>query len=1118
MKKTIVFLSLATLVLAGCSVKELENLQDNAGMSPTFYASFDDNTEADTKTYVDEKMKLRWTKDDRLSIFVGNTYNHEYKYNGETGANNGSFSAVSAPGFVAGEKLGANYAVYPYNASHEMDPQNGLSVILPSVQNYAENSFGLGANTMVAVTEDKNDMLLQFKNLCGYVVIKLYGSGIVTSIKLEGNNGEKISGKASVQAVYGELPSVTMSEDATTSIILDCVEGVTLGSTAETATEFWFCVPPVTFSKGFTITATKNDGCQMIKSTSSSKEVVRNTKNALPPLEAVFDTPSAEVVPPDNELWYITKNNQMVNLDNVLWFDTPFDVNVISHTYSNGMGIIKCDGPIKVLNGFGNYIDFDQIFLPNSIEAIQKWALAYVGVSQLRIPDNLKFVDSYAFLSPSFEKFTGKNVSDDGRCIIIEDGYCEESGQIIPTKGYLAGFAPAGLSSYTIPDNVKHLGWSVFAYCDELREVTLNEGLESIYSDCFLDTHLDCDIVLPQSLKSFHTYAFHSCYGIKGFYGNDKFHTPDNRCLVIEKNDCWQEEWRGLWLCKFAGDDITDYVIPEGIKSIDNYAFDGLNNLRSVTFPSSIVEIAADAIYKCPNMEAVYGDCTSEDHKGIVFGTQYRKLILPNGVVDYHIPDGITSIGYCAFMNSPDLETITLSDDVIELGGYDFASCKKLKKIVLSARLERLLSFNPFLYCNNLEEVYFRSLIPPSYHDTQFSDLPKVKMFVPRQSLELYLSSPDWAQFRQYFEPYDYDDLPDDVMPDYYTSTDYSADGTVHTIQTATVGSGINVVLMGDAFSDRQIADGTYSTVMQKAVNALFGEEPYKSYKDYFNVYTVDAVSMTEGYENGGQVFGTGHGDGSYVYGNDTKVLEYAQKILTVEQMDDALIIVVMNEDAYAGTCVMYYPDSGDYGRGPSIAYFPANSDTDTFNGLVSHEASGHGFAKLADEYAYEYMGEILDVEIEGTRQLWSYGWYKNIDFTSDPTKVRWSRFLSDERYANEGLGCFEGGLTYWSGVWRPTDYSIMRYNTGGFNAPSREAIWYRIHKLACGEDWQYNYEDFVAYDAINHTPAAQAASRAKVKAAAAARKGKPFQPLHEPVIIKRSWKEAVNNSGKDGR
>ena len=43
-----------------------------------------------------------------------------------------------------------------------------------------------------------------------------------------------------------------------------------------------------------------------------------------------------------------------------------------------------------------------------------------------------------------------------------------------------------------------------------------------------------------------------------------------------------------------------------------------------------------------------------------------------------------------------------------------------------------------------------------------------------------------------------------------------------------------------------------------------------------------------------------------------------------------------------------------------------------------------------------------------------------------------------------------------------------MRYNTGGFNAPSREAIYNRIHKLALGKDWQYDYETFVEYDQKN--------------------------------------------------
>ena len=77
-----------------------------------------------------------------------------------------------------------------------------------------------------------------------------------------------------------------------------------------------------------------------------------------------------------------------------------------------------------------------------------------------------------------------------------------------------------------------------------------------------------------------------------------------------------------------------------------------------------------------------------------------------------------------------------------------------------------------------------------------------------------------------------------------------------------------------------------------------------------------------------------------------------------------------------------------------------------------------------------------------------------------------------------------------------------MRYNTGGYNAPSREAIWYRMHKLAYGESWNYDYEAFVAYDALNRKTSASAAT-----AGAAGPKLHPI-PTHPPVVVPRRWDE----------
>ena len=159
------------------------------------------------------------------------------------------------------------------------------------------------------------------------------------------------------------------------------------------------------------------------------------------------------------------------------------------------------------------------------------------------------------------------------------------------------------------------------------------------------------------------------------------------------------------------------------------------------------------------------------------------------------------------------------------------------------------------------------------------------------------------------------------------------------------------------------------------------------------------------------------------------------------------------------------------------------------------------------DKYYFHKANNIYQKYITKEQQN-NWGWWKNVDFTNDLNTIRWSYFIDDTRYTNDGLGAYEGGLTYWRGVWRPTENSIMRYNTGGFNAPSREAIYYRIHKLAYGDSWEYNYEDFVEYDVKNRQSSSTRTSNY-------VERPKNYKPLHTPITIKSSWKNAKNNSPK---
>ena len=808
---------------------------------------------------------------------------------------------------------------------------------------------------------------------------------------------------------------------------------------------------------------------------------------------------------PDNEIWYRTVNNQIHDIyycTNALGHQ-PFDAPIVSHTYENGIGKIICDKVITKINrnAFEDGLrrrGLSELYLPETIEIIEEAGIyGNSYLTTLRIPKNLKAVGSNGLNNPNLKSFTGSHISEDGRCVIIEDGIMPYSSSQAPVENFMAAFAPAGMTEYTLPDNVEILGQYVFAECPELRKITFNEGLKTIMRDCFVDTHLDCEIVFPSTLESLDAYAFRSCSGIKGFYGNEKFHTSDHLCLIFEQTIFSEPEKNGKWIIRFVGYDITDYSIPEGIVGIESYSFDQMPNLKTVTLPSSLAEVGSHAFNRCDNLEALYGECVSDDHKAIVFDTQFRKLVITKDVVSYTIPDDITSIGTSAFAENLKLETITMGDQITAIESYAFSHCPNLKSITLSAGLKNISGYNAFLHSRNLETIYCRALLPPSYYDYQMSEFPNLKFYVPEQSLALYQNNAGWAPFKKYFIGYNYTDLPE---IDTYISSDYSSNGKVTTLQTATKGDGIDIVLMGDAYSDRQIADGTYEADMKTIYNNLFTEEPYKSFKDHFNVYYVNVVSATEGYEYGHTALAGYFGDGTLVGGNDDAVFDYALNAILESDMDEAMLIVAMNSDKYAGTCYMYAPETNtDYGMGVSVSYFPKGGDADTFAQLLHHEACGHGFAKLADEYAS--VGAVSsDYASKIQFQQANWGWWKNVDFTSDLSQIRWSHFVNDTRYANEGLGAYEGGLTYWSGVWRPTENSIMRYNTGGFNAPSREAIYYRIHKLAYGDSWQYDYEEFVEWDAKNRT---SAATRAMVY------KPTTYKPTHPPVIVNKSWKDA---------
>ncbi len=279
----------ALLLLASCT-SEFDQLfnttrQGARGPKVVFQATTEGPASPDTKVYADESMKVLWNADDRISIFNKFTLNTQWAFTGDDGDTAGEFEEIPSSTFTTGNPLSYIYAAYPYSKSTKISNDGVLTMVLPAEQPWKEHSFGIGANTMLAVTDG---YFLGFKNVGGYISCRFYGDNVsVIRITIKGNNGEKIAGKARITMEPGGVPSVTMDNAATDEISVVCDPAVKLGATAEEYTEFWFVIPPVYFSLGFTITVTDDKGGVFERTTSKAITVNRNKLDWMNPLEVV---------------------------------------------------------------------------------------------------------------------------------------------------------------------------------------------------------------------------------------------------------------------------------------------------------------------------------------------------------------------------------------------------------------------------------------------------------------------------------------------------------------------------------------------------------------------------------------------------------------------------------------------------------------------------------------------------------------------------------------------------------------------------------------------------------------------------------------------------------------
>ena len=663
--------------------------------------------------------------------------------------------------------------------------------------------------------------------------------------------------------------------------------------------------------------------------------------------------------------------------------------------------------------------------------------------------------------------------------------------------------------SISLPSTLKYIGrgydrwWygGVFTYCGFNSQLVLPNNLEKILGNAFEGCEgLYGELRLPEKLNELGDNVFRDCRNLSGSLSipQDLHKIPNNAfeyCGSFNGTLTFHDGITSIGEYAFRGTHFKGEIsLPKNLVVIQNYAFAGCDFSGELNLPKTLRSIGRKA----------FGDLEGD-------GSCWRLM----GTIEF--PEGLQSIGEQAFVNCRSIEGLVFPESMETIQNNAFNGCYGISSIVCKSDMPANVLNGAF---DGVAKDNFTLEVPESaiaqyqsangwkdfkriaaHHELvcrpsvacALSTEHKQKLVINAEGEWEVASKPDWCEVspasgnkktevtltirgmaknadsrdgKVVFRLKDKDYTHECSVSQY--GYEYGEDEWI-TLQKATKGNngGINIVLLGDGFNAKDIASGKYLKDIKQEVEYFFGIEPYKTYRDYFNVYTAIPLSTESGVGTVNTIrynrFNTTFTGGVGLKADYDEVFDYALGAPTVNKgnLNQTLIIMVPNSTDYGGICQMWED-------GSAIAFCPQSTygyPLDT-RGVIQHEAGGHGFGKLGDEYIYHNAfidfcdctccGHVL--EFNGAKSL---GWYDNLELTGKMHSVGWSHLIFDDRYSDI-VDIYEGGYMHNRGVFRSEPNSCMNNDIPYYSTISRESIVKRI-KAYAGET--YSFEDFVKND-----------------------------------------------------